>query len=86
MQRLVIDEQGTDFRYLGYRMHLTPTELRILRALTEHAVCRADALDAGDAASVSVHVCSINKKAQTIGGRRLICARRGRGYALCDDI
>ncbi len=86
MQLLTIDEQGTDFRYLGYRMHLTPTELRILRALTEHAICRADALDAGDAASVSVHVCSINKKAQTIGGRRLICARRGRGYALCDDI
>lgn len=86
MQRLEIDEQGTDCCYLGYSMHLTPTELRIVRALCEHAVCRADALDASDAASVSVHVCSINKKAQTIGGRRLICARRGRGYALCDDI
>ena len=86
MQHLVIDEQGSDFLYLGYRMHLTPTELRIVRALCEHASCRADALDAGGAASASVHVCSINKKAQAIGGRRLICARRGRGYTLCDDI
>lgn len=73
---------GEDYLYLGYPMHLTPTEFAILHALQEKGT-----YDAGEnAASVSVHVCAINKKAQSIGGRRLIRTLRGRGYRLCDDI
>ena len=86
MQALEINEQETDYRYLGYRMHLTPTELRIVRALVGQGSCEADALGIDCAATASVHVCSINKKAQSIGGRRLICKAKGRGYRLCDDI
>ncbi len=75
-----------DYSYLGYPMHLTPTELRIVRALTENRSCDVMTLGVGNAATVSVHVCAINKKAQTIGGRRLICKVKSAGYRLCDDI
>ncbi len=81
-----LQQDGKDFLYLGYPLHLTPTELRIVCALTEHRSCDVPALDAGSAATVSVHVCAINKKAQTIGGRRLICKVKGGSYRLCDDI
>lgn len=82
MQGLEIDEQGKDALYLGYPLHLTPTEYNIVRALTEQG-----SYDPGEsAASASVHVCAINKKAQTVGGRRLIRTVRGRGYRLCDDV
>ncbi len=87
MKKLEQDGQGRDFLYLGYPMHLTPTELCIVKCLTDHlGCCQADAFCVGSAATVSVHVCAINKKAQIIGGRRLIQMIRGRGYRLCDDI
>ncbi len=82
MQTLQQDSKGKDFLYLGYPLHLTPKELHIVQALVEFG-----SFDAAEhAASVSVHVCAINKKAQIIGGRRLIRTVRGRGYRLCDDI
>ncbi len=88
MQALRKDDKGKDFLFLGYPMHLTPTELRIVQCLIEHenATCDIASFDAGSAATVSVHVCAINKKAQSIGGRRLIKTVRGRGYRFCDDI
>lgn len=77
-----LQRYGEDYLYLGYPMHLTPTEFDIVHALKEKGT-----YDAGEsAASASVHVCAINKKAQCIGGRRLIHTVRGRGYRLCDDI
>ena len=81
-----LQEDGKDFLYWGYPMHLTFTELRIMRALTEYRSCEVSALGAGSAATVSVHVCAINKKAHAIGGRRLICKVKGGSYRLCDDI
>lgn len=86
MQVLQADQSGKDFLYLGYPLCLTPAELRIVRYLTENGSGNAQAFGAGSAASVSVHVCAINKKAQAIGGRRLIRMVRGRGYRFCDDI
>lgn len=82
MQILQPDEKGKDYLLLGYPLHLTATEYGILSALCEQGNYNA----AKNAASVSVHVCAINKKAQTVGGRRLIRTVRGRGYYLCDDI
>ena len=81
-----LQQDGKDFLYLGYPLRLTPTELRIVSALTEHRSCDALTLDAGSEATVSVHVCAINKKAQAIGGRRLICKVKGGSYRFCDDI
>lgn len=82
MQVLQPDRKGKDYLYLGYPLHLTPKEFDIL-----HALCEQGSYDAGEtAASASVHVCAINKKAQAIGGRRLVCTVRGRGYQFCDDI
>ena len=82
MQALQIDEGGKDFLYLGYPLHLTPAEFGILHALAKQGSYGTDKC----APSTSVHVCAINKKAQRVGGRRLICTERGRGYRLCDDI
>ena len=82
MQTLQIDGDGKDFLYLGYPLHLTPAELDILQALAKQGSYGADEC----APSTSVHVCAINKKAQCVGGRRLICTERGKGYRLCDDI
>lgn len=86
---------GKDYIYLGYPMHLTPTEFRILDYIAERqgGAADADALVAhcysgksADAANVSVRVSAINQKARTIGGRRLLHLAQGRGYKICDDI
>ena len=86
---------GNDFIYLGYPMHLTPTEFRILDYIAER---RGGAVDAEtllehcyqgkipDVSNVSVRISAINQKARTIGGRRLLYLVNGRGYKICDDI
>ena len=94
MKGLLLDLQQKDYLYLGYPMHLTPTELRIMQRMVEGegSIVRAEALLAhcfdgnATAANLSVRICAINQKAQAIGGRRLICAHRGRGYGFCDDV
>ena len=86
MQVLQQSGDGKDYLYLGYPLRLTPAELQIVRTLADGGRCDVASLGAGSAATVSVHVCAINKKAQIIGGRRLIKTERGRGYRLCDDI
>lgn len=75
---LELGDRGEDTLLLGYRMPLTPAEHRVLCLLasdTEHSLTRRDiselSLDGG-AASVNVHVCSINKKASLISDRKLI--------------
>ncbi|MBQ7380335.1 MAG: helix-turn-helix domain-containing protein [Clostridia bacterium] len=93
MQRLYPTSDGKDFIYLGYPLRLTPTEVRILGYITEHGTADVDALLAHcyagrepNASNVSVRISSINQKARTIGGRRLLHLVQGRGYRLCDDI
>ena len=92
---LVIAPDGKDILYLGYPMHLTPTEFRILSYLMqrEGGTSDADAILAHcyqskqpDASNVSVRISLINQKASLIGGRKLILFVRGRGYKFCDDI
>ncbi|MBR2446363.1 MAG: helix-turn-helix domain-containing protein [Clostridia bacterium] len=86
---------GKDYIYLGYPMHLTPTEFRILDYIAERQGGAADADElaahcypgkSADAANVSVRVSTINQKAHTIGGRKLLHLVKGRGYKICDDI
>lgn len=88
-------QNGKDFVYLGYRMHLTPTEFRILHYIVqmEGSAVRVREIIAhcydgngADAANVSVRINGINQKARVIGGRKLLHNVRGRGYTFCDDI
>lgn len=88
------DREQKDFWFLGYRMHLTPTEFRILQyivqmegsAVRAREICSHCYTDGADAANVSVRVNGINQKAQRIGGRKLLHHARGRGYLFCDDV
>ena len=84
---------GKDFVYLGYPMHLTPTEFCILDYIAEHRGASADALlthcykgKVPKQSNVSVRISAINQKAYTIGGRRLVHLVYGHGYRICDDI
>ncbi len=75
---LFVDDKTRSIRYLGYKLKLTPTEYRILRT-----IIMSEGVSAEDIAencgllekkrnNISVHICSINRKAETIGKRRLI--------------
>ncbi len=95
VQQIYPSSNGRDFIYLGYPMHLTPTEFRILSYIVERQGGAADAKAllascyAGkvpDASNVAIRISAINQKARAIGGRRLICFVTGRGYKICDDI
>lgn len=85
------DSNTNQFHLLGYHLSLSPKEREILLALME---ARADGTDIlsietlsqrkqinASARSISVHVCSINKKAFDISGRKLIQFSDG-GYTL----
>lgn len=94
-QRLLFeDKEQKDFWFLGYRMHLTPTEFRVLQyvlqmegsAVRAREICSHCYRSGADAANVSVRISAINQKAQRIGGRKLLHHARGRGYLFCDDI
>lgn len=92
-QHLYPTQDGKDFIYLGYPMHLTPTEVRILGYIAQHGTADASALLAHcyagrepSASNVSVRISAINQKARSIGGRKLLHLVAGRGYRLCDDI
>lgn len=86
---------GKDYIYLGYPMHLTPTEFHILDDIVERQGGASDAETLlkhcyqgriPDVSNVSVRVSAINQKARTIGGRKLLHLVKGRGYKICDDI
>ena len=85
---LAINLEERSVRYLGYILPLTATEFEILRAiaLAEKEIDKqtvvslvADRVKIS-AQSLSVHICSINKKARGIGGRNLIKMCRQKGY------
>lgn len=84
---LNIDESSGDAYLLGYPMGLTPTEFRVLGE-----IARAESIDADTLAqmcglaarsrgNISVHICSINRKAEIIGKRKLILCKSSR-YSL----
>lgn len=94
-QTLFPTRDGKDFVFLGYPMHLTPTENRVLHYLWEmqgsavkaRELCtRCYGAGGADATNVSVRINGINQKAIRIGGRRLLHHQRGRGYTFCDDV
>lgn len=80
---LVIDDNSRGVRYLGYDLVLTPSEYRILSRIAEAEKVSAEviAIDCGFAQkkgnNISVHICAINRKAETIGKRKLILFEDG---------
>lgn len=82
--QLRIGDTRNDVNYLGYPLTLTPTEYRILRLLSEQTdgVPAEELLvgrngKAGKAATIAVHICSINRKAAVIGERKIILFENG---------
>lgn len=77
--------------FLGYGLNLTPTERSILAFLVSRAEECASFDEIGEVclgdihsklATVSKHVSSINKKAQSIGGRNMIVSLAGGCYVI----
>ena len=89
---LAINESTKEVYYLGYEMELTVTEFRILWALynSDATVSLAelqksiDDTKQADRKSIAVHVCHINKKAEAIGGRKIILNKCKAGYRLTE--
>ena len=74
---LIIDRERGRAYLLGYDMKLTPSEYTILVSIVKQGSLSSEELcdllgKAGRSNKVSVHVCSINKKAKNIGGRYLV--------------
>lgn len=76
---------------LGYKMPLTASEFKILFILTPHIIEYKEGMSTSDLmtsfsdkdirnSNITVHICSINKKAKEIGGRRLITFTNGKYF------
>ena len=73
---LVIDKDG--IYLLGYPLRLTPTETKLLTFITERGEASAQLLcsllnEGVSRQNVAVHISAINRKAQSISGRKLVC-------------
>lgn len=76
--RLSIGNSKDEVYYIGYRLKVTPCEYKLLAALAKRERCSSEELareigfDAKRRGNVAVHICAINRKAEIIGGRRLV--------------
>ena len=73
---LIIDEN--EVRLLGYPLLLTPTEKKILSLITLRGEASTELLcsllnDGVSRQNVAVHISAINRKAEKISRRKLIC-------------
>lgn len=74
---LVWDEARNEIRLLGYTLHLSPSERQIIEILFLREFVTVDEFHRFSKptlpkSSIPVHICSINKKAFAISGRKLI--------------
>lgn len=74
---LLIDRDCGKAYLLGYDMKLTPNEYTILVSIVKEGSLSEGELSellgkSGKGNRVSVHICSINRKAKNIGGRYLV--------------
>lgn len=80
--RLLVGDNKNEVYLLGYKLSVTPCEYKLLCALLSDERVRIEMLaeilgfTPGKKGNVSVHICSLNRKADVIGGRKLI---------LCDN-
>ena len=73
---LIIDKSG--IRLLGYPLRLTPTEAKLLTLITERGEASVELLctllsEGVSRQNVAVHISAINRKAERISGRKLVC-------------
>lgn len=86
IQSVIISSDRNDTRLLGYSLALTPTEHRLLALLLSYPEKIFSTSDISsliylkNEASVPVHVCAVNKKAERISGRPLILSKYDMGY------
>ena len=90
-KRLIIDSESESAYLIGYRIPLTPSEFKILSLLTQSIVSSGAGMSTSELierysdrplmrSNVTVHICSINKKARAIGARPLITFCEGYYY------
>ena len=83
---LTIGEDKNDVYLLGYKLKLSPSEYKLLSLIGEHGRVSIErlteelALPQGKKGNVPVHICSINRKAEIIGGRRLVLCENSEYY------
>ena len=82
---LSVDDEAQEVYYLGYPLDLTKRELLILCAILKkeagiekNEFCDIVASRRGSEKTLKTHICNINKKAEEIGGRKLILNEGGR--------
>ena len=73
---VLYESQGAD-RLLGFPLHLTPTERKLLVAIAKNGTADIDHLCSllpmgVSRGNVAVHINSINRKAEQISSRKLI--------------
>ena len=75
---LFIGDNRNEVFYLGYRLKTTPSEYKLLAVIADKGRCSTGELaselgfDISKKGNVAVHICSINRKAEIIGDRKLI--------------
>ena len=77
ISKLVATEHKQEFLLLGYPLHLSPDEAELLHLLQKKRSLGVSTLANVSKNALAVRVCSINKKAIRIGGRRLIIFEDG---------
>lgn len=86
-----IDKDSSSVYYLGYKLNLSDNEFKIFCSIAhssqeyisaEKILRECFPNKCKTTGNVAVHVCNINRKAQVIGGRRLIVSKYKSGYRL----
>ena len=78
INHLMIGDDKSDVRLLGYRLKVSECEYKLLVCIAERGTVSIDELslllgfDREKRGNVAVHICSINRKAEVIGGRKLV--------------
>ena len=86
VKRLIIGDDKNDVRFLGYKLKVSECEYKLLFALGMSQRKSIESLSAVLAkppekrGNVAVHICSINRKAEIIGGRKLVLCENSEYY------
>ncbi|MBQ3000014.1 MAG: hypothetical protein IJD64_06095 [Clostridia bacterium] len=75
--KLVATENKQEFLLLGYPLHLSPDEAELVHTLQGKRSLASKSIPNTSANALAVRVCSINKKAIRVSGRRLIIFENG---------
>ena len=77
ISKFVATENKQEFLLLGYPLHLSPDEAELVHTLKKKRTLGVRSFENLSPNALAVRVCSINKKAKRVGGRRLIIFEDG---------